>query len=401
MKSLTKLYKVGPGPSSSHTMGPMYAVKDYLEKYPQANSFEVILFGSLALTGKGHFTDQIIIKTFSPKKVDIIWKPLEFLPEHPNAMLIKGISKTNEFESIKYFSVGGGAIMINSMNGSPDKNIYEEKTLKEMISICIKKKISIYEYAISKEENDFLDYMDNIFNTMINGVDIGLNQEGELPGTLKILRRAKRMLNIPVIDPQETRTRKVAAYAFAMSEVNASLGMIVTAPTCGAAGVIPAIVYYLYNDLKKDKKDIINALITAGIIGNFIKTNATISGAEGGCQAEVGSASSMGSALLAQLFYNDLDIIERSAAIGLEHFLGLTCDPVGGYVIIPCIERNAVAANTAFSSVSIAYCSEGTDKMPFDTVVQVMKETGKDLKKEYKETSLGGLAKYKNNLTRD
>ena len=404
MQSLRELYKIGPGPSSSHTMGPQRAAKQFKEAYPNAKRFEVTLYGSLSLTGKGHLTDWIIEETLKPSPLVIHWDDNE-LPRHPNGMKFIAYGENDEvLGEWTVYSVGGGTIEIEGAGESQSvPHIYPHNSLDEIYAYVNEKGITLIDYLKEVEGDDILDFIGGILDTMMENVDRGLNTSGLIPGDLKLERVGKRLLEQAQADtdPLTSARLHLQAYAFAMSEENASGGMVVTAPTCGAAGIIPAVWYYEKNNVKLDRETLIEGLAVAGLFGNLIKQNATISGAEGGCQAECGSATSMAAAGVAYMKGFPLDIVEYSAETAMQHLLGLTCDPVLGYVQIPCIERNAACSLRALDAVQIASTvgKVTKDSISFDTVVRTMKETGQDLKAAYRETALGGLAThyYKNN----
>ncbi|MDL2211604.1 L-serine ammonia-lyase, iron-sulfur-dependent, subunit alpha [Erysipelotrichaceae bacterium OttesenSCG-928-M19] len=397
MQSLKEFYKEGPGPSSSHTMGPQRAAKKFMEEYPEAKKITVTLHGSLSLTGKGHLTDWIILQTIKDIPTEILWEDDE-LPGHPNGMIFRAFDDEGKMlgEWIVY-SVGGGTIVVEGLDGGGSvPHIYELNSLDEIIKYINKKDITLFDYIKEVEGDDIVAFLETIFDSMIRNVERGLNAEGLIPGTLKLERVAKRLNKIAheTTAADERDKLLVSSYAYAVSEENASGGFVVTAPTCGAAGVIPALMYYYYKDRKISKDKMIEALGIAGLYGNLIKQNASISGAEGGCQAEVGTACSMGAAAVSYLEGLDNSQIEYAAEIAIEHHLGLTCDPVQGYVQIPCIERNGQAALRSIDAMLYAKVLAKLRKnsVSFDTVVRTMKETGDDLKQEYRETALGGLA---------
>lgn len=397
MKSLKELYRIGKGPSSSHTMGPNKAAKDFAERHLDAASFEVTLYGSLAATGKGHMTDVAIIEVLERiAPVSIVWKPEVFLPYHPNGMCFKSFdTEGHQTDEWTVYSVGGGALS----EGRPDDrfltpDVYEMNRLAEIQKWCEDKGRSYWEYVDLCEGPDIWDYLQEVWEAMKASVERGLDHEGVLPGPLNLPRKAPTYYVKATGYKQTLQTRGlVYAYALAVSEENASGGVIVTAPTCGSSGVMPGVLYHLAKG--HDFKDIrvLHALATAGIIGNVVKRNASISGAEVGCQGEVGVACAMASAAACQLFGGSPSQIEYAAEMGLEHHLGMTCDPICGLVQIPCIERNAFAATRALDSNLYAAFSDGKHRVSFDHVVEVMKQTGKDLPSLYKETSTGGLAK--------
>lgn len=396
MESLKELYKIGVGPSSSHTMGPQRAALKIKEAYPQADHFVVSLHGSLALTGKGHLTDQIIIDTLGKDKVEIHFVSTA-LPKHPNGMVFAIYQADKLLDQVTVYSVGGGALMYDDHNLQPSKQVYPHRNLSEVLDYCDKKGINLYDYVLEFEGDSFKDYLDEILDTMFKCIEAGLGASGVIPGRLQLKRVAKSIYQ-QAINTHRSGERDrllISSYAYAVSEENACGHRIVTAPTCGASGVVPAVMYYCFKQLNIPRKEIIKALAIAGIFGNVIKTNATISGADGGCQAEIGSACAMAAAAYGWILELNNNLIQYAAEMGLEHNLGLTCDPVGGYVQIPCIERNGFGALRAIDATMYAkqlgYLRK--NKVSFDAVVRVMKQTGKDLNSAYKETSLGGLAK--------
>ncbi len=394
MKSLRELYKIGCGPSSSHTMGPEKAIKLFCESYPTATNFKVVLYGSLALTGKGHGTDTVLKKT-CPKPVEIVFDTQTTNLPHPNTMEIFAYDGQESLGSWKVCSVGGGAISVEGQESITPPDVYPHNSFEQICAFCRANEITLPQYVERFEGVAIWDYLANVWQTMQRAIERGLVAEGILSGGLGTERKAKILYNavIPNESYNNHEDRMVCAYAFAVSEENASGGTIVTAPTCGACGVLPAVLKYLQTTKAFDDKGVLEAIATAGIIGNLIKTNASISGAECGCQAEIGSACSMAAAAVGQLYGMTLEQIEYAAENAMEHHLGLTCDPIGGLVQIPCIERNAVAAMRALNAVSLATFLTHTRKISFDTVVNTMYQTGKDLRTEYRETSEGGLAK--------
>ena len=397
MKSLMELYKTGRGPSSSHTMGPEKACKVFMEKNPEADSFRVVLFGSLAKTGKGHGTDTVIIKTFGDKYCDVEFNYAEEKLPHPNTMDMFAYKDGELIDELRIMSVGGGRIEVPGSDLVETPDVYPHRSFTEIAEYCRKKDIHLWQYAEEMEGPELRKYMTEMWEIMKDCIRAGLNDEGILPGGLEVKKKAKQLITSEHIDesPETRENRLVCAYAFAVSEQNAAGERIVTAPTCGAAGVLPAVLYYQQKKRNYSDERIVEALEAAGIIGALIKTNASISGAECGCQAEVGSACAMAAAALAELFHLDFDKIEYAAEIAIEHHLGLTCDPICGLVQIPCIERNAVAAMRAINAVSLSSFLADTRKMTLDNVITVMKETGRDMAHPYRETSEGGLAKIK------
>ncbi len=395
MQSLREFYKIGNGPSSSHTMGPKRAAEWFKKQYPEADKFEVYLYGSLAFTGKGHLTDKIIEKTLAPIENKIIFDTDFVCTKHPNTMDLIAYKAGSKIGSARVFSVGGGTIEIDGKEAVVVPDIYELTTFKDIKEYCIKNNKTLYDYVYEVEGEDFKIFLKEVWEAMKASIKLGLELEGVIPGKLGVKRRAKKIYENRNSDEDFTlrRTRVLTSYAYAVSENNASGEVIVTAPTCGASGVLPAVLYYTYKERKYSEEDMINALAVAGIVGNIVKTNASISGAECGCQAEVGTACSMAAAAAAYLMRLNIDQIENAAEIAMEHHLGLTCDPIYGYVQIPCIERNAVGALRAVDAANMASFIDYETQISFDLVVETMYETGKDLKSHYRETSEGGLAK--------
>jgi len=395
MPTIRELYKTGRGPSSSHTMGPEKACIIFKERYPEADEYKVILFGSLAQTGKGHRTDYAIEQSFYPKKVKIEFNCIEKHLPHPNTMDIYAYKDKKEIGYARIFSIGGGQIEIQGEDLRENENIYNLHSFTEIAEYCREKNMPLWQYVNECEDEEIDDFIKDVWADMKNSIKAGLSDSGELPGILKVQKKAKYLFRQHHIDESEqTReNRLVCSYAFAVSEQNACGERIVTAPTCGASGVLPAVLYYIQEKRGFSDSDIYKALKTAAIVGNIVKTNASISGAECGCQAEIGTACAMASAALAQLYNMSLEQIEYAAEIAIEHHLGLTCDPIYGLVQIPCIERNAVAAMRAINAVNLANFLTDSRKISFDLVVQTMYETGKDLSQHYRETSEGGLAK--------
>ena len=396
MKSLRYLYKIGRGPSSSHTMGPEKACRIFLKRYPQADEYEATLLGSLSATGKGHLTDEVIRETFAPGKVTVIFGDTdESKLLHPNTLILKAKSGGSVVGESEVYSIGGGEIVFKGEKQNAAEEIYPHKTFDEIKEFCIENSLKLWQYAEIFEGGEIWNFLQNIWENIQNCVLRGLKTDGVLSGGLNTRRKAKILYDQYVLneDAETRENRLVCAYAYAASEENASGGVVVTAPTCGSCGVLPAVFYYLKNKKDVPDKEILKGLATAGIIGNVVKTNASISGAECGCQAEVGVACAMASAAIAQIKGMSLDQIEYAAEIAVEHHLGLTCDPICGLVQIPCIERNAVAALRALNEVTLASFLSDTRKITFDTAVKTMYETGKDLRTGYRETATGGLAK--------
>lgn len=395
MQSIKELYKIGNGPSSSHTMGPERASRLFKENYPEADYYKVILYGSLALTGKGHLTDWIIKKTFEPKRVEIEFNKIKKCEIHPNTLDLIAVKEGKEIANWTIYSVGGGTIRIEGQKESTVADIYPLKRFNDIAEYCKQNEIRLCDYVYEIEDSNIKEYLKEVWYTMQHAICEGIQANGIIPGKLKIEKRAKSIYEKQIEKETEAfrQSRLLTAYAYAVSENNASGGKIVTAPTCGASGVLPAVLYYLQQTNGYQETEMIDALATAGLIGNIIKTNASISGAECGCQAEIGTACSMAAAASGELQHFTIEQIECAAEIAMEHHLGLTCDPIYGYVQIPCIERNAVAAMRAIDASNMASLVSDSKKISFDMVVDTMYETGKDLQSHYRETSEGGLAK--------
>ena len=377
-------------------MGPEKACRIFGAKYHDADEYEVTLYGSLSATGKGHLTDRIIIETFRPTKTRVIFGDCsEETLKHPNKMMLIARKNSEKLGESVVYSVGGGEIVFDGDEYERPKDVYPHANFAEIKEFCKKNDLKLWQYAEIFEGDEIWDYAYGVWDAMKNCVARGLKADGVLPGELGTRRKAKILYEQYVLneDAETRENRLVCAYAFAASEENAGGGTVVTAPTCGSCGVLPAVFCYLQQKNEIPDKEIIKALLTAGIIGNVVKTNASISGAQCGCQAEVGVACAMASAAVAQLKNMDLDQIEYAAEIAIEHHLGLTCDPICGLVQIPCIERNAVAALRALNEVTLASFLTDTRKIAFDTAVKTMYETGRDLRTGYRETAEGGLAK--------
>lgn len=386
-----------PGLRAATPWGLAKAAEMFLTRHPEAASFKVTLYGSLAATGKGHMTDVAIIDTLEPTApVDLIWQPKIFLPFHPNGMNFIALDADgNELENWTVYSVGGGALAEDNKQASIESpEVYGMNSMTEILDWCEHTGKSYWEYVKECEDPDIWDYLREVWNTMKESVQRGLEQEGVLPGPLNLRRKASTYYIRATGYKASLQSRGlVFAYALAVSEENASGGKIVTAPTCGSCGVMPAVLYHLAKSRDFSEMRILRALATAGLIGNIVKQNASISGAEVGCQGEVGVACAMASAAANQLFGGSPAQIEYAAEMGLEHHLGMTCDPVCGLVQIPCIERNAYAAARALDANLYSSFTDGIHRVSFDKVIQVMKQTGHDLPSLYKETSEGGLAK--------
>lgn len=397
MKSIREIFRIGTGPSSSHTMGPRIAAERFLESHSDAQSFEVVLYGSLAATGKGHMTDVAILQTFEKENhpVKIIWKPDIFLKYHPNGMTFRALNADGKvMDEWTVFSVGGGAIEEEGKPLDGLEEIYDRNNMTDILQYCEHTGHCYWEYVEQREGKEIWDFLAKVWETMKAAVERGLTTEGRLPGPLNLRRKAVTYYVKSEGYKDNLKTRGlVFAYALAVSEENASGGLIVTAPTCGSCGVLPAVLYHVWKSREYDDRQMLRALATAGLFGNVVKHNASISGAEVGCQGEVGVACAMAAAAACQLFGGSPAQIEYAAEMGLEHHLGMTCDPVCGLVQIPCIERNAYAAARALDANIYASFTDGTHRVSFDKLVRVMKETGHDIPSLYKETGTGGLAK--------
>ena len=399
MNTIKTVFKTGFGPSSSHTMGPALAAERFLEK-THAATYEVTLYGSLAATGKGHLTDESLRRVLGEDTTKIFWRADIVLPEHPNALKLEAYDAEHRRTlSETWFSVGGGEITQTPGAGSSE-SLYELHTMSEILSWCQKQGKNLWEYVAGRESPDIWDYLESAWRVMQEAVRNGLDHESRLPGPLNVARKASSYFTKAQLQNDQVKQRtQLYAYALAVAEENASGGRIVTAPTCGSCGVLPAVLYLLQDYYKFNKKRVLHALATAGLIGNLIRHNASISGAEVGCQGEIGTACAMSAAAAAQLFGGTPAQVEYAAEMGLEHHLGLTCDPIMGLVQIPCIERNAFAAARAMDAKDYALLSDGVHRVSFDQVVEAMKETGHDMPNLYRETSLGGLAKAPRNCS--
>jgi L-serine dehydratase len=394
MESIRELFYTGRGPSSSHTIAPFRAAETFRERYPDASLYRVILYGSLAATGKGHLTDTAIIDAFTPIPVKIEWKPEQELPSHPNGMLFKAMGGTGEtIGSMQAYSIGGGSIREEGVRDDAT-SVYDKTSMRDILEDCERSGISLWEYVEKREGEDIWKFLHDVWRAMLTMIEKGLKTEGMLPGVLNLSRRAPAVYRKALMTgPHFKRTGLMSAYALSAAEENASGALVVTAPTCGSCGVVPAVLRYLKETIRCSDEVIVRALATSGIIGNLVKKNASISGAEVGCQGEIGTACAMASGAASQLLGGTIRQIEYAAEMGLEHHLGLTCDPVEGLVQIPCIERNAIAAVRALGCADFALLTDASHRISFDDVVSVMKQTGHDLPNLYRETSSGGLAK--------
>jgi L-serine dehydratase len=393
METIKEIFRIGYGPSSSHTMGPRYAAEIFKDRNPDAVKYRATLYGSLAATGKGHLTHRAIKDVFTPKDTEIIWEPTEFLIRHPNALKLEALNINGETtDSWTVYSVGGGKIIDDNNFGMSD-SIYELTTMNDILKYIKKNGLSLWEYVREVEGKEIFEYLGEVWEQMKTSIANGLENEEVLPGSLKLKRKASSYyVKAKNYSGSLKEKTLVFAYSLAVAEENAGGGKIVTAPTCGSCGVIPAVLKRFEESFDFSHQKMLKALATAGLVGNIVKTNASISGAKVGCQGEIGTACAMASAAAAQLLGGTPYQIEYAAEMGIEHHLGLTCDPIGGLVQIPCIERNAFAAERAFNTATFALLSDGRHFVSFDKIVDTMKRTGHDLPNIYKETSEGGLA---------
>ena len=400
MKSIREIYKIGKGPSSSHTMGPERAALLFLKRYPEATSFRVTLYGSLSKTCVGHGTDRVLLDTLGAGRTKIVFSQESWEGMHPNTMDFSAFAGDIEIGHLRVESIGGGDIRVpGEQAAASSEDVYIEHSFAEIADFCKWRYIdTLSEYVELNEGPEIWDFLMEVWLTMKKAIDEGLSKDGILPGGLNVHRKAKYLYaqvpeeNIPALN----EFQQIAAYAYAVAEQNADNGTVVTAPTCGACGVVPAVLKYAQVTRGFTDEEICRGLATAGIIGNLTKTNASISGAECGCQAEIGTACSMAAAALAELYQQDLDQVEYAAEVAMEHHLGLTCDPICGLVQIPCIERNAVAAVRAMNACNLSYFLTGSRNISYDMVCRAMKETGVNLDHRFRETSEGGLAKLYN-----
>ena len=395
MRSIHDVYKVGRGPSSSHTMGPARAAALFREETPEADAYRAVLYGSLSKTGKGHGTDRILTETFAPLPTEIVFSD-ETVEKHPNTLDLTALREGQELRTLRAYSVGGGDL---ELEGRPapgrEEDTYLENSFAEIKQFCEFRYISLTDYVELNEGAGIWDDLLEVWAVMRNAVQEGLAASGELPGGLHIERKAKSIHDHILVNkhPEIVECQRVCSYAYAVSEQNAANGLVVTAPTCGSCGVLPAVLYYFKDKRGLSDLDIAHALGVAGLFGGLAKRNASVSGAECGCQAEIGVACAMAAAALAQLLGYSIKRVEYAAEVALEHHLGLTCDPICGLVQIPCIERNAVAAMRAINSANLAYFLAETRRISYDMVIKTMYETGIHLNRNYRETSEGGLAR--------
>ena len=396
MKSIREVYKIGKGPSSSHTMGPERAAKLFRSQNPDADAFRVVLYGSLSKTGVGHGTDRVIRDVLAPLPTEIIFSTEELPNAHPNTLDFIALKDGVQTVSLRVESIGGGDIRYPGQKSTTSEEVYIEHSFAEIADFCKWRYIErLSDYVELNEGEDIWPFLTEVWQVMKQSIVDGLQAEGILPGGLNVQRKAKFLLEQKPEEeiPALLEFQKIAAYAYAVAEQNAGNGTIVTAPTCGACGVLPAVLKYAQDVRGFTDAEICRGLAAAGIIGNLTKTNASISGAECGCQAEIGTACSMAAAALAELYGQNLDQVEYAAEVAMEHHLGLTCDPICGLVQIPCIERNAVAANRAMNACNLSYFLTGSRRISYDMVCRAMKETGVNLNHRFRETSEGGLAK--------
>jgi len=396
MKSIREIYKIGKGPSSSHTMGPERAARLFRSEHPEADAFRVVLYGSLSKTGVGHGTDRVIREVLSPLPTEIVFSKETLEGSHPNTMDLIGYRDGKEIASLRVESIGGGDIRIPNQRHRDTPEVYPENSFAEIADFCKWRYIDkLSDYVELNEGEEIWTFLAQVWQAMKQAITDGLQATGVLPGGLNVQRKAKYLYEQHPEEqvPALKEFQQIAAYAYAVAEQNAGNGTIVTAPTCGACGVLPAVLKYAQDTRGYTDDQILRGLATAGIIGSLTKRNASISGAECGCQAEIGTACSMAAAALAELYGQDLDQVEYAAEVAMEHHLGLTCDPICGLVQIPCIERNAVAAMRAMNACNLSYFLTGSRNISYDMVCRAMHETGLNLSHQYKETSEGGLAR--------
>lgn len=397
MQTIREIYKIGYGPSSSHTIGPVHAAGIFKAKHPNVHNFRVTLFGSLSLTGKGHHTDNALLKAFMPNDLSIVWKDDETLPLHPNGMRFEALTEGGEaLDTWEVYSIGGGDLR-DETGIIHSESVYTYSKMSQILDWCNSEGKTLWEYVEDNEGPEIWSFLHDVWLTMQETVKRGIDNEGVLPGPIKLARRASSQYTKALLQQGTLKSMGLMfAFALAVSEENAAGGRIVTAPTCGSSGVLPAALFYLSRDEILTETKILRSLATAGLIANLVKTNASISGAEVGCQGEIGTACAMAAAAITQILGGSPNQIEYAAEMGMEHNLGLTCDPVMGYVQIPCIERNAIATTKAYSCAIYALSSDGGHKITFDKAVKTMAETGRDIQVAYRETGMGGLAKQWN-----
>jgi len=399
VKSIRDIYKIGKGPSSSHTMGPERAARLFLEQNPDADTFRVVLYGSLSKTGIGHGTDRVLNQVFSPIPTEIVFSDEVLAGSHPNTLDFYAVKDGKDTAYLRVESIGGGDIRIPGQPHLDPPEVYPENSFAEIADFCKWRYIhKLSDYVELNEGEEIWDFLRNVWQMMKQSIEDGLKADGVLPGGLNVQRKAKYLKEqIPEErHPALLEFQQIAAYAYAVAEQNADNGTIVTAPTCGACGVVPSVLKYAQDTRGFTDEQIIRGLAAAGIIGSLTKRNASISGAECGCQAEIGTACSMAAAALAELYGQDLDQVEYAAEVAMEHHLGLTCDPICGLVQIPCIERNAVAAMRAMNACNLSYFLTGSRNISYDMVCRAMHDTGIHLHHQFRETSEGGLARIYN-----
>lgn len=397
METIKTIYRIGHGPSSSHTMGPKKAAEIFLSENPEFENYRITLYGSLAATGVGHLTDRAVLSVFEQanKNVELMWRNDIFLEIHPNALKIEALKNGEAIKEETFYSIGGGKIITKDRSFDEVEVVYPFNNMHEILKYCNTNGKQMWELVFEFEKPDIKEYLSRVWEVMQDSIKRGLVNEGTLPGGLNLPRKASTIhTKANSLKASLRRLALLFSYALAVAEENADGGEIVTAPTCGSCGVLPAMLYYLQTLHEYDESKIVKALATAGLIGAVVRQNASISGAEVGCQGEIGTACAMASGAATQLFGGTIFQIEYAAEMGLEHHLGLTCDPVKGLVQIPCIERNVFAASRALTHNTYAILSDGRHRISFDEVVEVMKQTGKDLPSFYKETSKGGLALF-------
>ena len=394
--SIFEIYKVGVGPSSSHSIGPQRAARWFLQLLEtRPDRIRVTLYGSLAATGRGHLTDRSIGDVLQPIPHEFVWDTETTQLSHPNTMRFEAFDRQGRsIRDWTVYSVGGGNLVdANGLTGEGEEGRYPVRDILSAISFCDDRKMTFWQF-VERTEKDVWGRLGGIWDAMKESIRRGLESEQVLlPGPLKLARRARttyeRARNF--VSPQRD-IAFLSAFAMAVAEENANGGTIVTAPTCGSAGVLPGLLYYYETVKEVPREAILKALATAGLFGSVIRANASISGAEVGCQGEIGSACSMAAAAASQLLGGTLRQIEYAAEVAMEHHLGLTCDPVEGYVQIPCIERNMTACLRAFESAAFSMMTDGKHLVSFDDAVEVMYRTGNDMQTAYRETARGGLA---------
>ncbi|MBN1346137.1 MAG: L-serine ammonia-lyase, iron-sulfur-dependent, subunit alpha [Phycisphaerae bacterium] len=394
MESIRELYRIGTGPSSSHTMGPRKAAEQFGGKHADTSRFRVTLYGSLAATGKGHLTDVVVAEALSPAPVEFVWKPNEELPGHPNGLRFEALDAAGAMlASWQGYSIGGGSLRGEGETPTPKTSAYDLNAMKDILAWSEETGQALWEYVELREGTEIRSFLRDVWHVMQASVERGIHAEGVLPGGLGLARKAWSFYRkAHEAGTHLRRTGLLSAYALAAAEENAAGGLIVTAPTCGSCGVVPSVLRFLKETVDCGEGSILRGLATAGLIGNLVKHNASISGAEVGCQGEIGTACAMAAGAAVQLLGGAARQAEYAAEMALEHHMGLTCDPVAGLVQIPCIERNAFAAARAMTCAQYALLSDGSHRIPFDEVVTVMRQTGHDLPSLYRETASGGLA---------